>query len=158
MQVIGIGCVCGGGGGGGKKNHIYFTEYPQCTHLHFLAFWQKIHCSQKKKKKTHCTTRTIIYCTHRRRRGDGCRGRHPALSLREVQGPRAAVTPARFDVRTSHCLSTSESKWGKETEPIALNRIWSFLMAARWCPLPYPIHPFILIPSNTTAVHFEICH
>lgn len=122
MQVIGIGCVCGGGGGGGgKKNHIYFTEYPQCTHLHFLAFWQKIHCSQKKKKTLHNTNHYLLHTQEKK--GDGCRGRHPALSLREVQGPRAAVTPARFDVRTSHCLSTSESKWGKETEPIALNRI-----------------------------------
>lgn len=60
MQVIGIGCVCGGGG---KKNHIYFTEYPQCTHLHFLAFWQKIHCSQKKKKK-HTAQHEPLFIAH----------------------------------------------------------------------------------------------
>lgn len=120
MQVIGIGCVCGGGGG--EKSYI-FHRISSVHSFTFPGFLAEDPLQSEKKKKTHCTTRTIIYCTHRRRRGDGCRGRHPALSLREVQGPRAAVTPARFDVRTSHCLSTSESKWGKETEPIALNRI-----------------------------------
>lgn len=121
MQVIGIGCVCGGGGG--EKSYIFhrISSVHSFTFPGFLAE-DPLQSEKKKKKKTlHNTNHYLLHTQEKK--GDGCRGRHPALSLREVQGPRAAVTPARFDVRTSHCLSTSESKWGKVTEPIALNRI-----------------------------------
>lgn len=64
MQVIGIGCVGGGG------NHINFTGYPPSVSalIYISGLFGRISIAVRKKKK-HCSTQTIIYCTHRRRRG-----------------------------------------------------------------------------------------
>lgn len=69
MQVIGIGCVCGGGGGEGGRKIIYISQNILSALIYISWLFGRRSIAVRRKKKTHCTTRTIIYCTHRRRRG-----------------------------------------------------------------------------------------
>lgn len=136
MQVIGIGCLCWGGGEERKIIYISQNILPQSVHsFTFPGFLAEYPLQSEKKKNT--AQHKPLFIAHIGEEG-GWLPRKTSCSVSERSaGSEGRCNPARFDVRTSHCLSTSESKWGKVNRAYHFESHLKFSHRRTVMPLPF---------------------